>query len=236
MGQAAVDLPDPLAAAPVSSASTDDLLAQLAGEEIERLLAEADEPPASSKPAVVAPINQSAPPVASPTQNAGASTLSSLLEPPTNTPTKIAAPAFKGAQSSPSPEAELSTLFLEIENSAPTPSAQPASSSKPAPSELDSAPSAADALAQEMLEDAATSPSGRAAFSSTATASASSHASAPAHETSEGESLPFRILGWLNRPLDPYPDHVRDLVGKIAIVTIVNAAAVLAYVLIFRGH
>ena len=53
MGQAVADLPDPLSAAPVSSASTDDLLAQLAGEEIERLLAEADEPPASSKPAVV---------------------------------------------------------------------------------------------------------------------------------------------------------------------------------------
>jgi hypothetical protein len=230
-------LPDPLSAAPVSSASTDDLLAQLAGEEIERLLAEADEPPASSKLAVVAPIDQFAPPAASPAQNTGASTHSSLLEPPTTTPTKIAVPAFKGAQSSPSPEAELSTLFLEIENSAPaTASGQAAPIKTATASELDSAPSAADALAQEMLEDAATSPSGRAAFSSTATASATSHASARAHETSEGESLPFRILGWLNRPLDPYPDHVRDLVGKIAIVTIVNAAAVLAYVLIFRGH
>src|SRR5690242_8797016 len=49
MGQATVDLPDPgeMPAAPMSSA--DDLLSQMAGEEIDRLLAEADvEKPSSS--------------------------------------------------------------------------------------------------------------------------------------------------------------------------------------------
>jgi len=44
MGQATVDLPDPLepALAPATPAGADDLLAQLAGDEIDRLLAEAE--------------------------------------------------------------------------------------------------------------------------------------------------------------------------------------------------
>src|SRR5437763_393337 len=43
MGQAAIDLPDPLQnSARLAGPSADDLLAQLAGEEIDRLLAEAD--------------------------------------------------------------------------------------------------------------------------------------------------------------------------------------------------
>jgi len=53
MGKAAIDLPDPLsppeAAKPLTS--TDDLLAQLAGEEIDRLLAEVDEQAAAAAPA-----------------------------------------------------------------------------------------------------------------------------------------------------------------------------------------
>src|SRR5215213_6870575 len=59
MGQAAVDLPDPLDAPPPSSLSgTDDLLAQLAGDEIDRLLAEADvEQTSSPAPAPVTPID-----------------------------------------------------------------------------------------------------------------------------------------------------------------------------------
>ncbi len=41
MGKAAVDLPDPMQQPPPAGrTSTDDLLAQLAGEEIDRLLAE----------------------------------------------------------------------------------------------------------------------------------------------------------------------------------------------------
>jgi len=43
MGQVAIDLPDPLHnPEPAPGPSADDLLAQLAGEEIDRLLAEAD--------------------------------------------------------------------------------------------------------------------------------------------------------------------------------------------------
>jgi hypothetical protein len=35
-------------------------------------------------------------------------------------------------------------------------------------------------------------------------------------------------------PLDPFPDRLRDAVGKVAIVTTLNALAVLLYVLLFR--
>jgi len=58
MGKAALDLPDPLQSPPEGpKASTDELLAQLAGDEIDRLLAEAEavEPRASRAPFHVAP-------------------------------------------------------------------------------------------------------------------------------------------------------------------------------------
>jgi hypothetical protein len=53
MGQATVDLPDPLPETASTPASADDLLSQLAGEEIERLLAEAEKdlPPVATAPA-----------------------------------------------------------------------------------------------------------------------------------------------------------------------------------------
>src|SRR5947209_13799274 len=63
MGKAAIDLPDPLEAiAPGAPSSVDDLLAQMAGEEIDRLLSESDEPheksprPARAAPGAPAPV------------------------------------------------------------------------------------------------------------------------------------------------------------------------------------
>src|SRR4051794_41818047 len=58
MGKAALDLPDPLQAPPGEAmTSADDLLAQLAGDEIDRLLAEAEagEPKSARAPFHVAP-------------------------------------------------------------------------------------------------------------------------------------------------------------------------------------
>jgi hypothetical protein len=216
MGQAAVDLPDPLSAAPVNSGNTDDLLAQLAGEEIERLLAEADEPTAQDKPvdqssdqASVSP----APPSSAPA--------SSHLETPATSPT----PATTAA---PKEEQELSALFTQLEGSAPPP---PAAIENPVPTPKVEEPSAADALAQEMLEDAAVS--GRAALGSDV--SQSIHVP---HQAEENINTPFlvRLLEWVNRPLENCSDQVRDLIGKVAIMTTVNAAAVLAYVIFVRNH
>ena len=216
MGQAAVDLPDPLSPAPVNPGNTDDLLAQLAGEEIERLLAEADEPTGQHKP-VDQPIAQASvsltPPSSAP--------VSSLLEAPPTSPTSATAAA-------PKEEQELSALFTQLEGSAPPP---PAPIENPAPTQKVEEPSAADALAQEMLEDDAVS--GRGALASDATPSL------PAPEQAQDDihdPLLVRLLEWLNRPLDNCSDQVRDLLGKIAILTTVNAAAVLAYVIFVRNH
>ena len=54
-----------------------------------------------------------------------------------------------------------------------------------------------------------------------------------------GRSRPpilLRLLAWVNSPVDSLSDDARDLVGKIAILTMVNALAVLVYVLFFRRH
>jgi hypothetical protein len=47
----------------------------------------------------------------------------------------------------------------------------------------------------------------------------------------------LKPLAWLSAPLDRFPDEVRETLGKIAILTIVNALAVFAYVMMLRhGH
>jgi hypothetical protein len=48
--------------------------------------------------------------------------------------------------------------------------------------------------------------------------------------------LLLRPLVLLSAPLDRFPDAVRILIGKVAVVTLLNAAAVLVYVLMFRRH
>jgi hypothetical protein len=54
----------------------------------------------------------------------------------------------------------------------------------------------------------------------------------------DSDSLPFplRPLEWLSAPLEACPESLREVIGKVAIVTLVNAVAVLAYVLLFRKH
>jgi len=50
------------------------------------------------------------------------------------------------------------------------------------------------------------------------------------------ERLPLylRPLEWLNAPLAMFPDPVREALGKVAILTLANALAVLLYVVLFR--
>jgi hypothetical protein len=38
----------------------------------------------------------------------------------------------------------------------------------------------------------------------------------------------------MNAPLDAFPDTVRDAIGKVAILTLFNAIAVIVYVVVFR--
>jgi hypothetical protein len=46
--------------------------------------------------------------------------------------------------------------------------------------------------------------------------------------------LPVRVLEWVNKPLAAFPEAVRQAVGKVAILTLINAILVLIYVLLVR--
>ena len=52
------------------------------------------------------------------------------------------------------------------------------------------------------------------------------------------DRLPWvlRPLALLSRPLDHAPDALREAIGKVAVVTLVNAVGVIAYVAMFRRH
>jgi hypothetical protein len=255
MGQATVDLPDPLDAPPPSSLSgTDDLLAQLAGDEIDRLLAEADLEQKSSAttpkaPADPAPADSTDPtPSSESTVVAPASATGVVAVAESTVASADAATAASGAD-----DDELDTLLskldedgskfiastAQVETSAiaaaaaddeikslvdrvPEVLAQfpaPAGAADPAPDAVDEVMSAAerDALKIGELADAA----------------------APAADATEDEGpgrlTPLiKLLEALNAPLSFVPDALRDTLGKVAIITLVNAIAVLIYVLFLR--
>lgn len=58
----------------------------------------------------------------------------------------------------------------------------------------------------------------------------------PTPKLKSEECLPVYLkpLEWVNAPLSSVPESVREAMGKVAIVTLVNAIAVLIYVLLFR--
>jgi hypothetical protein len=183
MGQAVADLPDPLESAnPSDAKSADDLLSQMAGDEIDRLLAESDgEAPPVERRAIA-------------------------------------------------PEA-----------------AAKAASETPAPAAPVNAPAAAlvQAVDLDAVLDTAIADHHAAAEKSALHATAPAPVAAkpvdrsPQIELGEGARrvpLVLRPLEWLSSPLDPWPDQIREILGKVGLMTLINALAVLAYVLIFRRH
>lgn len=205
MGQAAVDLPDPLNPPPVaeSAVNTDDLLAQMAGEEIDRLLAETE---------VERPAKPAAP--AAP-RNAAPSPSSQSIPGVAPAETKISeADALKGVLGGIAPAPEAAT----------DPVAKLAAPSQASPD----GKSTAELLDEELAADEA-----RAALN------AARFQDKPESATAEPASavpFPLNVLAWISAPLDACPDHVREAIGKIAIITLVNAVAVLFYVLFLRPH
>jgi len=176
-------LDGPLAAGGPPDGHADDLLSELAGAEIDRMLAAADVEPA--QPVVPPP-----PPVA----------LVPEVAPPIPEPVVVAAPA-------PAPV------------SAPPP--EPPAVPVPAPSDLDA-----------VLADASFEPTKPAPPTPPDAASLPLDLGDPI----PGPRLAVRLLALLNPPADAVPDRVRETVGKVAVVTLINAVAVLAYVLLFRRH
>jgi hypothetical protein len=206
MGQAAIDLPDPLNAPPPaaeSSANTDDLLAQMAGEEIDRLLAEQE----GERPAQPAALRPDAPP----------------------SPPSPPIPAGSSDEAKTSDAAALDGFLGGI---APASDAGPDPVATLAAQAQAQGPSDAKSTA-ELLDEELAADEGRAALNSS---KFTANAGAETPPRSSSVPLPLRVLAWASAPLDACPDHVREAIGKIAIVTTVNAIAVLVYVLFFRTH
>ena len=201
MGQATVS-PDPLdESATVTTtttiASADDLLAQLAGEEIDRLLAESEAERATAE------------------ERAGGSVASAV------------APGLRTAQ--PDQRDEKVSSVEPVAMSGPT--TAPSALQVPTPSEPP-----APAVASDSAFDA-NGVAERAALIEEAPAPVTGIAHDERRMVSEvGGPLPIylRPLEWLNAPLASCPEGLRETLGKVAIVTLVNAIAVLAYVLLVR--
>jgi len=276
MGQATLDLPDPLnePSAPRQQ-SADDLLSQMAGEELDRLLSEAESHPAEASgfelPGEGAP-------------DAGEASLNELFDEldekglPTlaedDTPAPVPAPCSKAP------------IEEGVKGAAPAPVATPtAKNAAPAPVAKSAAPkaveaplSAADELAAEMEADERAhaealrrmkqggqvdeAPPQQASFAPVVEAPAvvaNQAAVAPAvvdepavtidpdlaalgeeepQYVASEPSTPFlvRLLEWMNAPLAGVSAGMREVMGKIAIITTLNAIGVFVYVLFFRRH
>lgn len=237
MGKAALDLPEPVeapSAAPENGA-TDDLLAQLAGQEIDRLLADADVPveraPASAE-------SNPTPKVETPLADSTSASIQAVPAPvePTSAPAQPA----RSRLSSREPETPAAPT------PAPTAPAEPPKSLLP---NLD-APRAEQAigdiigtldpeLEQATREPTETAPTERAALDAAlGPAAATLVADDLAVDCDDDAPLPLylRPVEWLNACFDSIPEALLEAAGKIAILTMVNAVAVLLYVLFFRHH
>jgi hypothetical protein len=218
MGQAALDLPDPLEQPPATAAGTDDLLAQLAGEEIDRLLAESE----SDNP----PPTQQNPPAAQ-----------ELLLP------TVAGDSATQSKPEVSSAAQLEGYLEELATASATSPHEVDPVTRLAEPAAPVAPSKPSAATATPLDDDETLAAERGALNTVepdlAPVEAALAAGLSTETTIRSEAkvaFYLRLLGWLNAPLDSCSDTTRDLIGKIAILTAVNALSVLVYLLFFRRH
>jgi hypothetical protein len=209
MGQAVADLPDPLEMPPPASlAGTDDLLSQIAGDEIDRLMAEADG--GGSAPAFGSGAPSAAP------VSSSSDELTALLDQLNDEPAKPQATVAASAQDSPTPSAEahhaVAPAFPAIAHEA----------------EALMSTAERDALGLSNLSDATDAAEHQDATHPVI----AEHNDETATATRPG--LVIRLLEGVNAPLAFVPDAARDAIGKLAIITLANSVAVLVYVLLFR--
>jgi hypothetical protein len=197
MAQAELELPDPIemtadaGAKPVAE-DADNLLAQMAGEEIDRLLAESDGDAAPKPPveftAEIPEPESPAPPIAPPAVEATVepaakkTAAEDLAKEDLNAVLATATAERDALRDNPKPNSPLGPLAAAVEGNLKNQSP-----------EIDLPPE-------------------------------------------PWWGLLLRPLIWINSPLDAWPNAVRDAIGKVAVITLLNSVAVIAYVLIFRGH
>lgn len=234
------DFPDPLDdAARARPGDTDELISRLADEAIDRMIAEdesAEKSPGGTESRRVKRVDAADAAVFRPPVEAIFSepALQRLFEEGNafvapDLPRSDTKPLYRPAEpQEPDPEtvaaaASLNVLLQPTVSSAPTPTqeAMPAAVAEPdAP--LDSVTSTAD-------RDAAT-------VVVTPPAPAADVRALLADVPPAGVPVLLRPLEWLNWPFGQLPEGVRIALGQVGILTILNAAAVLAYVLLFRRH
>lgn len=273
MGQAVVDLPDPLEEPPASAASADDLLAQLAGDEIDRLLNDAEaegatEPVAEISPAAIAPATGT-PRAVEPVAHAAESTIASMQDAAASIDSLLDEPASaikdeqvssnSGRAESIAGSSETPIAASSEPTSVPTPTQQAenaaaldailnevasAEGSKAASVDIDSAvAAAADKILSPSIEAARQAGDAVDEPAKSHEATERDGLLAAVADEPEGDDEPpaplplwLRPLEWINAPVNDSSDRVREFLGKAAILTLVNSAAVIVYVLMFRKH
>ena len=170
--------------------NTDEMLSKLAGEEIDKLLAEAE---VERPPEPPAPVAQKAGESAAAVDSDLSTQIDELLS-ERAAPTAPVAPVAPAAPSDPAEEARLKKLAEELEVDQP-------------------APAAAAETAKETPHDE----------------------EATFDLTDHRPPIWLRWLEWMNQPLNGAPDWVRPIIGKLAILTLLNSLVVIGYV-VFRRH
>lgn len=271
MGQAAatiskptvVALPDPAEVAPPSlpgfpglpaGAAADDLLSKLAGDEVDRLLADADAPAPLPPPPPPGPRPQGEIPAEGvmPVQDVvpgdgAASAPTATAVPPADAPPPASADSAVQAQldtlfaelttRSPAPPAVATPAAPEIESTASSAPADPLAAGEVTDSPLPEAGeiSALEAELRETLASNAAAASVVAAPTATPVADEPAEGDAPLRRRRTGPvALLLKPLEWINAPLAAARPEVRETLGKVAIVTAFNAVVVIAYVYFFR--
>jgi hypothetical protein len=231
MGQATVDLPDPLEAlaspghgpaAVPAGASADDLLSQMAGEEIDRLLSEAD-----VKPAPLSPQSDSSRNTFTAEDSVLVMDKAALAELDVSLNATVDNSALqtqidalfnelgKGdGGASPELMAEVSELVADA-------SASAVESGEKSDEHLQSQ---LDNLFQQLVQMPA-------ADEATSDKPAAEPTAAPA---SRWLMIMEKPLEWINVPFASLSEELRQTLGKVAIVTCLNSLAVITYVLLFR--
>ncbi|MGA2500208.1 MAG: hypothetical protein ABSH20_20910 [Tepidisphaeraceae bacterium] len=226
MPQPAKTLPDPMKAVPAATGpNADEILSQLAGEEIDRLLAEAESPRSDPVP---------------PLAVAKATNVSPSSSPAPSSPAPL--PAEPSADQD--LNQQLDALFNQLNQETGTPAAPetPApASARPAPLEPSPSPAAEQPKAVTASSAQVTSSLANDVLAATELAAIPEPParenvaqSPPKEEPGSGEPPVSLFLRPLVRLSSLFPETALDWMGKVAILTTLNAMAIFAYILIRR--
>lgn len=247
MGQA-IDLPDTPSDGPQTTGNVDDLLAQMAGDEIDRLLAEDEnqEPAAPAAPADHPVESDSAVEPQVLKQQADAEKTAAIEETPPDISQQLDA-LFGELTREPAPGVAVET---PAQAAAVAESPQPIAATV-AP-DADAAAPAGDAVESQAADSAGSAdspadvpavPTDKSPVAAQAEEATSQERAAlieepvlpEADDAQSGVPLHLKLLVWINAPLAWCGDSGREWMGKVAILTLINALVLLAYVLFFRG-